>query len=181
MVDKSKMLAQLALHEGVELSPYVDTLGNTTVGIGYNVTARGWDDWDAITGNRDHQGVLRSDCYKVCLADIARVERVLIVHVAFYNDVDPVRQRVLVDLTFNIGLKSLGFVNCLAAIERKDWSTAAMELHKAHWAQQVEPGVDLSADAAKILNEQIRGRADRLARMLLTGQEPNDIPVLAAV
>lgn len=178
MVDRQRMLAQLALHEGVELHPYLDTMGNTTVGIGYNVTARGWDDWDAITGNRDHQGVLRADCYKVCLADIDRVERVLGVHVPFYAQVDPIRQRVLVDLTFNIGLKSLGFKNCLAAIERRDWSKAAMELHSAHWAQQVEPDVDLTADAATILNEKIRGRADRLAKMLLTGCEPNDIPTL---
>lgn len=171
MIDIERMREQLVLHEGLLLHPYLDTLGNTTIGVGYNVTARGWDDWDRITGNRDHQGVLRGDALKVLDADVRRVERAVLALWPFYARLDEVRQRVAIDLSFNVGMKALGFKRTIAACERGDWSEAAMELHKAHWALQVEPGVDLDADAAAILNEKIRGRADRLARMLLTGQD----------
>jgi GH24 family phage-related lysozyme (muramidase) len=40
-VNEDRMVDQLLLHEGEELIPYLDTLGNWTVGSGYNLEARG--------------------------------------------------------------------------------------------------------------------------------------------
>lgn len=165
MIDRQLMINQLVLHEGLKLVPYLDTEGNTTVGVGYNVTSRGWDDWDQVTGNADHQGVLREDALKVLAFDIDRVEKVIPHYWPGYVNVDPVRQRVVVDMAFNMGFRALGFKNCIAAIERKDWSRAARELYNSKWGVQV--------------GEAKGQRCDRLARMLLTGLNPTDVPLAA--
>lgn len=173
-MNATRMLAQLELHEGLKLHVYCDTLGNETLGIGYNVTARGLEEFTRTVGHTIVPGpacITSAEARRQCLADIARVERAVIVHFPPYPSLGDVRQRVVLDLAFNIGFSALGFKRCAAAIARRDWSTAAVELHKAHWAQQVEPDVDLHADAVAIHNERVRGRADRLARMLLTGED----------
>lgn len=170
------MLRQLALHEGIKLHYYLDTLGNTTNGIGFNVTARGVHELERMIGRKLNAvgDITTVEACQVCLQDIARVERAVLVYFPEYASLNDVRKRVCLDLAFNIGFKALGFKHCIADIKIGDWSSAAVELHKAHWALQVEPSVDLAADAAAILNERVRGRADRLARMLLTGQDSPD-------
>ncbi len=171
MVDSLKMQNQLILHEGLRLQYYTDTLGNITWGVGFNVTARGVNEIQRILGRPlDSTGDATADEVKrVLTLDIQRVQQALLTHAPWVASLSEVRQRVFVDLAFNIGLAIMGFKRCLQAASTGNWSVAAIELHKAHWAQQVESSVDLAADAAKILNEQIRGRADRLAKMLLTG------------
>lgn len=172
-MNNQRMLAQLIEHEGLRLQFYTDTLGNVTDGIGFNVTARGVGELERMIGRKiNAEGDITSDEAKaVCLQDIARVERAVRVYFPEYDRLNEVRQRVVIDLAFNIGFRALGFKHCIEDIKKQDWSGAAVELHKAHWAIQVEPSVDLTADAAKVANEPIRGRADRLARMLLTGMD----------
>jgi len=69
---------------------------------------------------------------------------------------------VLVDLAFNLGLGLLGFKNFLAAVKVHDWSKAAKELYRSKWAYQVDDGPGGHF-----------GRADRLAKMILTGEDYN--------
>jgi lysozyme len=65
-----------------------------------------------------------------------------------------VRQRVIVDLVFNMGTRAQTFVKCKAAIEANNWSRAVQELYSSKWASQV--GLT---------------RAHRLGQMLLTGND----------
>ena len=54
------------------------------------------------------------------------------------NSLDPVRQDVLISLTFNMGLPRLrGFVNMLAALSDQMWDVAAKELLDSKYALQV--------------------------------------------
>ena len=172
MVNQPKVLAQLALHEGIKLRIYIDTEGNDTTGIGYNITSRGFDFLDRTLGRQvaHTKGVdilTRAEALTVCAADIARVEQAVIVHWPFYVKLDEIRQRVAIDMAINMGFSALGFKNAIAAIERHDWSQAARELYKSKWALQVGDGEGGKFD-----------RCDRLARMLLTGQAPTDIPAI---
>lgn len=155
MVDEARMEAQLVLHEGLELVPYLDTKGNETVGVGYNVTARGWDDWERLTGYQPtaSRPATRDGAMAVLRADIARIQKSIPVAFPYWTQLSEVRQRVCVDLAFNMGYAALTFKACIRAIESNDWSRAAMELHKSK-AQGQEPN-----------------RIDRLARMLLTNQD----------
>lgn len=156
------MIAQLVLHEGLRLQEYIDTEDNVTIGVGYNVTARGWNDWARITGKLAGDGMTttRADALAVLAADLVRVEAAVRVHFPEYGALDVVRQRVVLDMAFNIGFRALGFKQTIAAIHARDWSRASREMYKSKWARQVGQ------------------RCDRLARMLLTGLPPTDVPAI---
>lgn len=159
-MNKGRMLQQLELHEGFRAEPYADTEGNATVGIGYNVTARGYEQLEEIIGRKLGAApvVTLDEARRACLADIARVERATRVRFPEYAKLDEVRQRVVIDLAFNIGYRALDFVKCIAAIKQRNWSYAARELYRSKWALQVGDGEGGRRD-----------RCDRLAQMLLTG------------
>lgn len=170
MVDLSRMTTQLILHEGLRLLPYQDTEGYWTVLCGYNLDARGWDDIERVLGRKvmppdctDEQPFgtphfTKEDAIKVLRADIERVQKAVRVYFPEFDNLNEPRQRVAVDMAFNMGFRALGFKKCIAAIKRKDWSTAARELYNSKWARQVGDGPGGKLD-----------RCDRLSKMLLTG------------
>lgn len=166
MVDRTRIEAQLVLHEGLREQAYMDTEGNWTIGVGYNITGRGWDSLEKVIGRRvrpaddviEDVRITREEALAVLRADVDRVERVVLVYFPEYALLSEVRQRVCVDMAFNMGYSALKFKNTLAAIKARDWSTAAKELYRSKWAGQVGDGPGGHFD-----------RADRLAKMLLTG------------
>jgi lysozyme len=168
MVDRAKMRAQLLLHEGLRLTPYVDTLGNWTIGVGYNITGRGWGFLEAVIGRKvapkdgmiEKVSITRDEALKVLDADIAVVEKEVVAKFPFYTKLNEPRQRVVVDMAFNLGYKALAFKQTRAYIEKQNWSAAVIQLFKSRWAYQVDDGPGNKF-----------GRADRLGKMLLTGQD----------
>lgn len=166
MVNRERMEAQLVLHEGLRTEPYVDTEMNWTIGVGYNITGRGWDSLEKVIGRRvrpadgmtEKARITRDEALAVLRADIDRVERVVQVYFPEYDSLSEVRQRVCVDMAFNMGYGALKFKRTIAAMKARDWSTAAKELYRSKWAGQVGDGPGGHFD-----------RADRLAKMLLTG------------
>lgn len=124
-------------HEGVRLRPYVDTVGKLTIGIGRNLSDRGITEAEA-------RYLLDNDI-NACINDLLAL--------TWFPDLDPVRQRVFVDLCFNLGLKRLKeFTKMLDAAGQKDWPRAASELLASKYATQVGK------------------RAETLAAMLVTGR-----------
>lgn len=175
-----RMLAQLELHEDFRATPYKDTDDppNWTFGIGYNYTARGPEFFERIVGRKLGPlftlVVTRAEAEKVALADIARIERAVITHFPEYLKLDEVRQRVVVDIAFNIGYTALDFQRCILAIKTKNWSQAAIELYRSRWYRQVGGRVALEGADAALIDMQVartQDRADRLASMLLTGRD----------
>lgn len=168
MVDEQKMEAQLILHEGLRLRVYIDTEGNFTLGVGYNLTARGPQFFESVIGRRLAltdgatcvEIITRDEALAVLRADIQRVQTAVRTHFPEFDTLNEVRQRVVVDMTFNIGTGVLQFKRAIAAVKRRDWTAASRELYKSKWAYQVDDG-----PGGKF------GRADRLAKMLLTGND----------
>jgi len=141
-MDKQRLFAQLRLHEGVEHKPYKCTAGYLTIGVGRNIEERGLSD-DEI----DY--ILSND------VNIATDE--LVDTFDWYSDLDPIRQRVVVDMVFNLGMPRFKqFKNMIAAIEAGDWMEASNQMMDSRWAQQV--GL----------------RASRLAEMMETGEDSSD-------
>ena len=141
-MDRERLAAQLRLHEGVEHKPYKCTAGYLTIGVGRNIEERGLSD-DEI----DY--LLNND------VNIATDE--LVATFDWYADLDPIRQRVVVDMVFNLGMPRFKqFQNMIAAIEAGDWMEASDEMMDSRWAQQV--GL----------------RASRLAEMMETGEDSSD-------
>lgn len=141
-MDRQRLFTQLRLHEGVEHKPYKCTAGYLTIGVGRNIEERGLSD-DEI----DY--ILSND------VNIATDE--LVATFDWYADLDPIRQRVVVDMVFNLGMPRFKqFQNMIAAIEAGDWMEASDEMMDSRWAQQV--GL----------------RASRLAEMMETGEDSSD-------
>lgn len=162
-MNRERMVEQLILHEGLKLKPYQDTLGIWTWLVGYNLEARGIEFIEDTLGRklpRDYTQLTatREDAIKVLRADIDRVEKGVRLYYPEYDGLDDVRQRVIIDLAFNMALKLLQFKRTIAAAKRRDWSGVARGLYESRWAKQVDDG-----EGKRF------GRADRLAEMVLTG------------
>jgi lysozyme len=57
----------------------------------------------------------------------------------FWNDLDAVRQYVLVDMCFNLGIERLSkFTKMLEALNNKDYEAAANEILSSDYARQVK-------------------------------------------
>jgi lysozyme len=138
--DRAALRQQLVRHEGLRLKPYRCPVGKLTIGVGRNLDDCGITDDEAMT-LLDH--------------DIDRCVRQLAGRFTWFPDLDPVRQRALVDLCFNVGFTALlDFKQTLAAVGRGDYTSAGTRLRDSRWYQQVG------------------ARGPRVVTMLTTGQEP---------
>ncbi len=143
MVDRNAMVRQLRLHEGERLRPYRCTAGKLTIGVGRNLEDRG------ITA--EESAMLLSN-------DISREERELLAALPWVAKLSEVRQRVLLDMSFNLGLQGLlAFKRTLAAIQAGQYQQAAGMMLESLWARQVGQ------------------RAQRLSQMMATGQVPKEL------
>lgn len=122
-VDLANLRAQLKRQEGVRLKPYKCPAGKLTIGCGRNLDDRGITLEEAETLlDHDINGVL-AECSRTF---------------GFWLTLDTVRQAVLLNMAFNIGLPALlAFRKMLAAIERQDYAAAADEMETSQWAAQV--------------------------------------------
>jgi len=141
MYDKPTLVAQLQVDEGKENFPYVDTTSHISIGVGRNLTTNGISDDEMMTFLDN---------------DIAQVETLLDQHLPWWRTVDDVRQLVLMNMTFNMGIGGLlTFVHFLAAVKAGNWTVAAQQMTASRWAQQVG------------------ARATRLEQIILTGTVPS--------
>lgn len=129
---------QLILHEGLRLKPYKCPAGYLTIGVGRNLETK---------------GISREEALFLLRNDIAEAERALSRY-EWYTKLDPIRQKVLIDMCFNLGLAGLlQFRRMITALNLGDYETAADEMLASKWAKQVG------------------ARAQRLAQMMRTGQD----------
>lgn len=122
-MDIEALKDQLILHEGLKLEPYQCTAGKLTIGVGRNIEDIGITEDEA-------RYLLDNDILRVC----DELDRA----VPWWRNLSDVRQRVMVDMVFNLGMsRFLQFKNFLAAVEAEDWDTAAEEMLDSRWASQV--------------------------------------------
>ena len=95
-------------------------------------------------------GITEQDAYFLAHRDIEIVEDELLISHAVVKELDAIRQRVLVDMAFNIGLPRLNkFYRMWSAINEKDFESAAVEMLDSLWARQVKSRSDTLAYAMK--------------------------------
>jgi lysozyme len=134
MTAREHLENQLRRHEGFRSKPYQDTVGVWTVGWGHNLTAG---------------GLSRAACTVIFYEDL-EVAKKAASGLTGWGGCNAARQNVLVNMAFNLGGSRLArFKNMLAAIERKDFETAAREMLQSKWAEQV-------GSRAKELAEQMK-------------------------
>ena len=143
--DRTKLIEKLIEHEGLVLQVYKDSLGIDTIGIGRNLEDRGItkEELDALDiPNMDviyEHGINDIDAVYLATNDVQIVESELLAAHPCVAELDSVRQLVLVDMAFNMGVPRLRkFKKMWAAIHDNDYMTAAKEMLDSKWANQVK-------------------------------------------
>jgi lysozyme len=128
---------QLRADEGFRAKPYRDTVGKLTIGVGRNL---------------DDDGISPAEASIMLANDIQNAKQKLALTIPWTASLDPVRQAVLINMVFNMGMSGLlQFRNTLKFIQGGYYDMAADEMLKSLWAKQVGD------------------RAERLATQLRTG------------
>ena len=136
-MDRRKLSEELERDEGLRLKPYRCSAGKLTIGFGRNLEDVGLSEVEARI-------LLDGD-----------IERALYLckKQDWFNALDGVRQRVIVNMAFNLGMpRLLQFKKMISALKSHDYKRASMELLDSLYARQVG------------------ARADRLAAMLWSGK-----------
>ena len=124
-MNRVQLIEELKRDEGVVLTLYKCSAGKNTIGVGRNVDDRG------IT--EDESDYLLGNDIDLCVDELED-------NFTWYKNLSDARQRVLVNMCFNLGLtRLLGFKKFLAALEAEDWDRAAEEMLDSKWAVQVGP------------------------------------------
>ena len=135
--DSDELVKMIAIHEGIVLSVYQDHLGINTVGIGRNL------DGELLFMNKTmddiyDNGLTEEEAYYLCMNDIAIVEKELLASKPIVNRLNAVRQMILIDMAFNMGVPRLmQFKNMWLAIEKVNYLLACEEMIDSRWAGQV--------------------------------------------
>ena len=142
---RTHLIKQLVQSEGLRLEVYQDTLGIDTIGVGRNLEDRGITDEELaaldfpnIEAVYEH-GITEADAAYLLENDVQIVEDELLKSHPCVAELDSVRQLVLVDMAFNMGVPRLcKFKKMWAAVHEKDFRTAAKEMLDSRWAVQVK-------------------------------------------
>jgi len=142
--NRSHFLDKLIEHEGLVLTVYQDSLGIDTIGIGRNLKDRGiskeeLDYLDIPSMEVVYQhGISEADARYLALNDIAIVENELCRIHPCVEKLDSVRQLVLMDMAFNMGVPRLSkFKLMWNAVHEEKWEAASREMLDSKWARQV--------------------------------------------
>lgn len=109
--------------EGLRLKPYRDTVGKLTIGYGRNL---------------DDNGITQTEAEVLLDHDLYEAEKSCIRHFEWFEGLSELRQRVVAEMVFNLGLaKFKEFKRTIAAIKAKDYQAAAQQMLESKWASQV--------------------------------------------
>lgn len=120
----------LKLDEGVKASPYLDSKGLWTIGVGHCI------------GSDLKSLKLPEEAIDVILEDDIIIHLDLTIRVFgkdFFNSLDKARQVGLFSLAFNLGNNIYSFKNTIGLIKEKRWTEAANNLRASKWARDVDP------------------------------------------
>lgn len=144
----------LRLHEGVRQIAYKDSLGLLTIGIGHLLNAvkdaRLPEPLRTAVANRRLTSAQVEELFQI---DLDEHYDALVMYYPWVVDLDDVRKAVVIDMAFNMGPTFLaGWPNFVHQLQTGDFRGAAKNMRATRWAKQV------------------KGRAERLAVMMETGE-----------
>jgi len=135
MDNVDRLIEQIKRHEGVELMPYKDTEGLTTIGVGRNI---------------EHNGIRMVEADFMLMNDIKDcMEEAQSYH--WYKDLSATRKAVIINMLFNLGKPRFDkFVKFQAAVAEGLYDKASTEMLDSRWAKQVgKRAVELSIQMQK--------------------------------
>jgi lysozyme len=126
-IDFEKLTAELKVDEGFRGKVYKCSAGKLTIGYGWNLE-------DSELPERIAEMML-----SYAVGDkLQSLERL-----SWWCGLNDARKRAIVNMAFNIGVAGvLKFKKMIAAIEREDFSQAALEMDDSRWSKQVGARAD---------------------------------------
>lgn len=119
---KEKWLCLTRRYEGLNLHPYTCPTGHLTIGYGHNL----------------ENGITLQTAAFILQEDMQNAQKSVEKECLWWEKLNEVRQFVLTDMCFNMGLAKLRtFKKFLSAVRRGDYVAAASEMLKSRWAVQV--------------------------------------------
>lgn len=164
--DRAKLVAELVRDEGEKLRVYRCSQGKRTIGVGRNLDRR--DNDGRLTGITPAEqrtlgltvgicaltGITPAQSRALLANDIDAAERALDRRWPWWRAMNAPRQRVLLNMCFNMGAANLAeFVQALARMQEGEFGRAASAMLASLWATQVG------------------ARSIRLATMMRTGRD----------
>lgn len=142
MISESQLISRLIADEDEVLHAYEDHLGYLTIGVGRLIDKRRGG---GIT-QEESRYLLRNDIQKRVAECESRFD--------WWNNIDSVRQQVVICMAFQLGTNGVAnFKRMCAALRIRDYITASIEMLDSTWAKQQTPA-----------------RARRMAEIMRTGQ-----------
>jgi lysozyme len=109
--DRYRLMQELTRDEGRRLLPHTDIRGRLTIGVGRNLT---------------DIGISEAECDMLLGTDIDCTTAELDQYLPWWRTLDCQRQRVLLNMTFHLGItRVLRFEEALAAMQMGHWEAAA--------------------------------------------------------
>jgi len=125
-MNKDQIRKDLEHDEGKVNHAYQDSLGYWTIGIGHLIDSR--------RGGKLPDEII----YALLDYDIEQKARELDQNIPWWRDLDDVRQTVIIEMAFNLGIGGLmAFKNTLGMVQSGDYVGAAENMLKSKWARQV--------------------------------------------
>jgi len=149
--DEDALKRELIRDEGRRLKPYRDSEGNWTIGVGHLLVGNELVHYVDLATGKARRTLSAAECGTLLIGDICDAEARLTRLLPAWRGLDAIRQRALLNLSFNLGPRLARFVNFLFAVEREDWPKATDELRDSRWWRQV------------------KSRGPRIAHMIETG------------
>jgi len=132
-MDRNKLIKEIIFDEGYKTETYEDHLGFLTLGVGHLVL-----DTDPEFGKPVGTPVSEERIRDCLNKDIDTVCNELDRNLHWWRGLNDNKQRVMVNMGFNLGYPRLSkFKNFLAAMQKNDFETAAIEMMDSKWATQV--------------------------------------------
>lgn len=131
-MDMVQMIRELRRDEGVEYVEYQDSRGFPTTGVGHNLKVSPIDaGWDFPLTDEQVNLLLMQDL-KNAIADLDK-------HLPWWRSLDEVRQRVVLNMCFNMGVGTLcTFHVTLIRMKSGDYLGAAAEMENSDWYAEVK-------------------------------------------
>lgn len=122
-IDSHKAARYIQNNEGYERYTYTDSVGVSTIGIGFNL----------------EEGFTEEECQAILQIRMRRFINELTAQIPAYTSSSCIRKIVLLDMAYNLGIgRLLKFKKMIAALDRGDYQLAAKEMLDSRYARQVK-------------------------------------------
>lgn len=134
--NRTSLERELEVDEAFRAKPYRCTAGKLTIGIGRNI---------------DDVGITRDEALFLLRSDITKIEAQLDKNLPWWRKLSDARQRVLLNMTFNMGLRTmLTFERTLGLIQFGKYHEAAQAMLQSKWAKQVGERAERLSEMMKV-------------------------------